>query len=408
MEDLMPKLQRAVGGTNMPRAIGIDLGASFSRLAYVDKAAGQPKCIAGPYGDIFCPSVVSVDGDGTVLVGAPAARRLFSQPERTARSVKHAMGLDHGDIHEGLRAALRLDAEMGDESCVRLGDCLYTLPELTALLIRELKTWAEVFFGETVSRTVITVPASFNDGQREAMHEAGRLAGLERLRLMPEPAAAALAYGLHEQPRKHVAVFDLGGSRFEISILRIAQASEGDRCQVIATGGDARLGGNELDDVLLGVAREEVRTRHGLDLGTDSPGIQALRRALMQAKHDLSLADHARVEVPLPNRSLYVREISRAEFEGLAQPILERATSPVRTALADAGLDPGEIDEVVLAGGSTHIPLARRMVEQLMGRRPHTELDPDEVIALGAAVQADILESAGLASEAESVAARQQ
>ena len=391
----------------MARTIGIDLGASFSRLGYVDKAAGQPKCIAGPYQDIFCPSVVSVDGDGSILVGAPAARRLFSQPDRTARSVKHAMGLGPGDIHGEMRAALRLNSEMGDEACIRLGDSLYTLPELTALLIRELKTWAEVFLGETVTKAVIAVPAGFNDAQRGAMHEAGRLAGFERLRLMPEPAAAALAYGLHEQQRKHVAVFDLGGSRFEISILRLADKGDGDRYQVISTQGDPRLGGNELDDVLLGVAREEIRIRHGLELATDSQGAHALRRALMEAKHELSFADRTRVEVPLPDRSLYVREISRAEFEGLVQPILDRAMSPARKALADAGLNPGEIDEVVLAGGSTHIPLVRRMVEQLMGRRPHTEVDAGEAIALGAAVEADLLEAAGLAFKAESLAARQ-
>ena len=391
----------------MARTIGIDLGASFSRAGYVDKAAGQPKCIAGPYGETFCPSVVSVDGDGSVLVGAPAARRLFSQPDRTARSVKHAMGLRQGEIHEELRAALHLNVEMGNEARIRLGDSLYRLPELTALLIRELKIWAEVFFGEPVTQAVIAVPAGFNDAQRGAMHEAGRLAGFEQLRLMPEPAAAALAYGLHEQQRKHVAVFDLGGSKFDISILRLADANDGDRYHVIATRGDARLGGSELDEILLGIAREEIRIRHGLDLAADSQCVQALRRALTQAKYELSIADRARVEVPLPDRSLYVREIGRAEFEGLVQPILERVVSPVRTALEDAGLNPGQIDEVVLAGGSTHIPLVRRMVEQLMGRRPHTELDPEQVIALGAAVQAELLEAAGLAPKGQSVAARQ-
>jgi molecular chaperone DnaK (HSP70) len=258
-----------------------------------------------------------------------------------------------------------------------------------------------------VTQAVIAVPAGFNDAQRGAMHEAGRLAGFEQLRLTPEPAAAALAYGLHEQQRKHVAVFDLGGSKFDISILRLADPGDGGRYHVIATRGDARLGGDELDDVLLGIAREEIRIRHGLELATDSQCVQVLRRALTQAKHELSIADRARVEVPLPDCSLYVREISRAEFEGLVQPILERTISPARTALEDVGLNPGEIDEVVLAGGSTHIPLVRRMVEQLMGRRPHTELDPEQVIALGAAVQAELIEAAGLASKAQSVAARQ-
>jgi len=373
----------------------------------VDKAAGQPKCIAGPYGDISCPSVVSVGRDGGILVGAPAVRRLFSQPDRTTRSVKYAMGLRQGEIHEEMRAALRLNAEMGDEPCIRLGDSLYRLPELTALLIRELKIWAEVVFGEPVAQAVIAVPAGFNDAQRAAMHEAGKLAGFERLQLMAGPAAAALAYGLHEQQRKHVAVFDLGGSGFEISILRLADASEGGRYHVISTQANPWVGGNALDDALLGVAREEIRIRHGLDLAADSQGAYALRRALIEAKHELSLADRGRVEVPLPDRSLYVREISRAEFEGLAQPILDRAMSPASAALADAGLSPGEIDEVVLAGGSTHIPLVRRMVEQLMGRRPHAEIDANEVIALGAAVQAELVEAAGAASKGDSIAARQ-
>ena len=391
----------------MARTIGIDLGASFSRLGYVDKAAGQPKCIAGPYRRHFLP-FRGERGRRRQRPGRRSGCSTIVQPTGSHDALGEARhGPGHGDIHEELRAALRLNSGMGDETCIRLGDSLYTLPELTALLIRELKSWAEVSFAEAVTQAVIAVPAGFNDAQRRAMHEAGKLAGFERVRLMPEPAAVALACGLHEQQRKHVAVFDLGGSRFDISILRLADGGDGDRYHVISTQGDPGLGGNELDDVLLGVAREEIRIRHGLELANDSQSVHALRRALLQAKHELSFADRARVEVPLPDRSLYVRDFTRAEFEGLVQPILDRAMSPARTALADAGLHPGEIDEVVLAGGSTHIPLVRRMVEQLMGRRPHTEVDADEAIALGAAAQTDLLEAAGWAPKAESVAARQ-
>ena len=376
----------------MPRTVGIDLGASFSLIAYVDKGTGQAKCIPGPYGETLCPSIVSLDVDGGIIVGAPARRRSLSQPDRGIPSVKRLLGLGVDNVPDELKKTLRVDPESRDVVRVRLGECILTPAEISAFILTELKTWAEVFFGEPVGQAVITVPAYFDEAQRWATEEAGTLAGLEVLRVVNEPAAAALAYRFHERRRGHVAVYDLGGSRFEISILKLIPAGEGEIYRVISTRGDANLGGDALDDALLAVAREEIRIRHGLDVGGDPQTLESLRRALVQTKHELSFADRASLEVPLPNRSVYLRDVSKAEFEGLVQPILDGTIGPVRMALADANINPAEIDEVVLVGGSTRVPLVRRMVAELFGRRPQSEINPDEVVALGAAVDADILE----------------
>jgi molecular chaperone DnaK (HSP70) len=267
----------------MPRTVGIDLGASFSLIAYMDKATGQTKCIPGPYGETLCPSIVSLDADGGIIVGAPARRRSLSQTDRGIHSVKYLMGRGVDHVPDALRRTLRVDPESRDVVRVRLGECILTPPEISAFILRELKMWAEVFLGEPVNKAVITVPAHFDDAQRQATKEAGTLAGLEVLRLVNEPAAAALAYGLHDQRRGHVAVYDFGGSRFEISILRLIPAGEGEIYHVISTHGDAHLGGDAFDDALLAVAREEIRIRHGLDVGSDPQTLQSLRRALIQA-----------------------------------------------------------------------------------------------------------------------------
>jgi Fe-S protein assembly chaperone HscA len=378
----------------MGRTVGIDLGTTFSLIAAFDPAAGRPRCVPGPYGSTLCPSVVSVDPDGNILVGEPARRRLLTQPERTIYSVKRLMGRGVEDVQEELKLfPFRIDPESRSVIRVRLGERVLTPPEISSFILRELKSWAEQHFGESVDRAVITVPAYFNDAQRQATRDAGRLAGLDVLRLVNEPTAAALAYGLHEQRRGRVAVYDLGGGTFDISILKLVSTDHGDIYQVLATNGDTHLGGDDLDLKLLAVARQEIRVRHGLNLTQHPAVVQELRKALIAAKHQLSETSRATILVPLPDGSDYVREITRAEFEGLVQPILERTMGPARMALADSKLQPGEIDEVVLVGGSTRVPLVRRMVEQLFKRRPHTELDPDEVVALGAAVQANILSS---------------
>ena len=378
----------------MGRTVGIDLGTTYSLIGYFDKAAGRPQCIPGPYADTLCPSIVSVDPDGTVVVGEPARNRLLTQPARTIYSVKRLMGRGVEDVQEELKLfPFDIDPESRSVIRVRLGERVLTPPEISSFILKELKSWAERFFRESVDRAVITVPAYFNDAQRQATRDAGRLAGLEVLRLVNEPTAAALAYGLHEQRRGRVAVYDLGGGTFDISILKLISTGDGDIYQVLSTNGDTHLGGDDLDNALLAVAREEIRIRHRLDLEPYAETVQELRKALIGAKHELSFAERAAVMVPLPDGSAYVREFSRAEFEGLVQPILDRTMGPVQQALEDSRLKPAEIDEVVLVGGSTRVPLVRRMVEQFFGRRPHSELNPDEVVALGAAVQADILES---------------
>jgi len=376
----------------MGRTVGIDLGTTFSLIAYQSKRDGQPVCIPGPYGTTLCPSVVSVDADGSIVAGEPARRRLLTQPDRTIYSVKRLMGRGPADVQDELKIfPFRIDPASKNVIRVRLGDRIFTSPEISAFILRELRSWAEQFFQDTVDRAVITVPAYFNDAQRQATRDAGRLAGLEVLRLVNEPTAAALAYGLHEKKRGRVAVYDFGGGTFDISILKLISTTEGDIYQVLSTNGDTHLGGDDIDNLLLGAAREEIRGQ-GTDLAGHPEAVQELRKALIAAKHELSTSDKTAIKFALPGGGIYFREISRRELDQWIRPIIERTMAPVRQALADAKLKPEEIEEVVLVGGSTRIPLVRSTVEQFFGRRPHAELNPDEVVALGAAVQAAILE----------------
>jgi molecular chaperone DnaK len=377
---------------NMPRTVGIDLGTTYSLIAYQEKRDGRPKCIPGPYGTPLCPSVVSVDADGSIVVGQAAQRRLLTQADRTIYSVKRLMGRGPADVQDELKLfPFRIDPVSKNVIRVRLGDRVFTPPEISAFILRELKMWAEEFFQDSVERAVITVPAYFNDAQRQATRDAGRLAGLEVLRLVNEPTAAALAYGLHEQKRGKVAVYDFGGGTFDISILKLISTTDGDIYQVLSTNGDTHLGGDDIDNALQSMAREDILSQ-GVDIASHPEIIQELRKALIAAKHELSGADKTTVKFPLPNGSVYFREISRAEYDRLIRPIVDRTMGPVRQALSDAKLSPADIEEVVLVGGSTRVPLVRETVEQYFGRKPHAELNPDEVVALGAAVQADILE----------------
>jgi molecular chaperone DnaK len=377
----------------MGRTVGIDLGTTYSLVAFLDPQTGLPRCIPGPYGETLCPSVVSVDPDGSVIVGEPARRRLLTQPERTIYSVKRLMGRGVADVQDELKIfPFRIDPASRNVIRVRLGEKLFTPPEISAFILRELKSWAEDFFKDAVDRAVITVPAYFNDAQRQATKDAGRLAGLEVLRLVNEPTAAALAYGLHKQRRGHVAVYDFGGGTFDISTLKLVSTTEGDIYQVLSTNGNTHLGGDDIDNALLALTRGDIKEKFGEDLGQQSEAVQELRKALIHAKHELSSVNETMVKFLLPEGKLYVREIGRAEFEKLIQPIVARTMAPVKQALADAKLAPSAMDEVVLVGGSTRIPLVRETVQKYFGRAPHCELDPDEVVALGAAVQADILE----------------
>ena len=378
----------------MGKVVGIDLGTTNSLVAYVGETG--PTVIRDGSGDGLVPSIVSLNEDGSVVVGREAQRRLLTAPTRTVYSVKRFMGRSFDDVKDEVtllpftvfsRPALSEQGESKGEpgGVVRIGagGREFTPPEVSALVLRELKHRAEDHFREAgefdfeVDRAVITVPAYFNDAQRTATRDAGRLAGLEVLRIINEPTAASLAYGLDKRNQGTIAVYDLGGGTFDISILRV----EDGVFQVLATNGDTHLGGDDIDRLLIELVIAEM------DGGVSSPGeIQAIRKAVIQAKLDLSEHDSAEIRVDGYNRT-----ITRAEFDAVIAPLVQRTLGPVRQALADAGLEPKDIDEAVLVGGSTRIPLVQQRVQELFGRTPHTGLNPDEVVALGAAVQADIL-----------------
>ena len=373
----------------MSKVVGIDLGTTNSLVAYVQD--GRPIVIRDEGDDPLLPSVVSLGDDGTIFVGREAQRRLLTTRGRTVYSVKRFMGRGIEDVqHEAALLPFRVGGDPGGVVRIGLGDREFTPPEISSFILRELKYRAEEFFRRSgefdfeVDRAVITVPAYFNDAQRTATRDAGRLAGLEVLRIINEPTAASLAYGLDKRNRGTIAVYDLGGGTFDISILKV----EDGVFQVLATNGDTHLGGDDIDLLLVETV---LRERGSMPPET----VQAIRKAVILAKWDLSGQEEAEIRVEsspgLPDG--YRRRLTSAEFEAAIRPLVERTLEPCRQALADAGLQPGDIDEAVLVGGSTRIPMVRRAVGQLFGRTPHSELNPDEVVALGAAVQADILVS---------------
>jgi molecular chaperone DnaK len=377
----------------MGRIVGIDLGTTNSLVAYTDSQTGQPKCIQGPYGSTLCPSVVSIDPDGSIVVGEAARRRLLTQPERTIYSVKRLMGRGPDDIQNELALfPFRIDSASKNVIRVMLGDKVFTPPEISAFILRELKNWAEAHFGEPVDRAVITVPAYFNDAQRQATKDAGKIAGLEVLRLVNEPTAAALAYGLHEKQRGKVAVYDLGGGTFDISVLKLISTTDGDIFQVLSTNGDTHLGGDDIDNLLQSFVHELILQHDEIDFSPHGELTQELRKALIDVKHQLSDSEAATLRFALPNGTVFTHEFTRRSLEALIRPVVDRTMGPVKQALADAQLQPSDMDEVVLVGGTTRTPLIRRTVQEFFDRRPHIELNPDEVVALGAAVQANILD----------------
>jgi molecular chaperone DnaK len=380
----------------MSHVVGIDLGTTNSLVAYVKD--GVPEVIRDRQGDALLPSVVSVGDAGTIHVGREAERQLLTEAQHTAYSVKRFMGKGREDVqHEAEHFPFRVSGEAGGVVRIGLGDKEYTPPEISAFVLRELKRRAEAFFAEQgefdneVDRAVITVPAYFNDAQRTATRDAGRIAGLEVLRIINEPTAASLAYGLDKKHSGLIAVYDLGGGTFDISILRV----EDGVFQVLSTNGDTHLGGDDIDVLLIDKVLAELGGGSSVVSGfSRTPEqLQAIRKAVIQAKWDLSARDatEIRIDDGRPEGLRYVQAITRAEFEQLIAPVVERTLGPVRQALADAALQPSQIDEVVLVGGSTRIPMVRRKVEELFGKTPHSDLNPDEVVALGAAVQAGIL-----------------
>jgi len=415
----------------MGKVVGIDLGTTNSLVAYVDE--GRPVVIRDESGDALVPSVVSVGEDGTIFVGREAQRRLLTAPSRSVYSVKRFMGRGIEDVREdaGL-LPFQVSGEAGGVVRIGVADREFTPPEISAFVLRELKHRAEEHFrkqGEfdfEVDRAVVTVPAYFNDAQRTATRDAGRLSGLEVLRIINEPTAASLAYGLDQRNRGTIAVYDLGGGTFDISILKV----EDGVFQVLSTNGDTHLGGDDVDRLLVEIVLADLagsyvrgagpaeggpagaggrgagpaeggpagaggRPAGAGGRGAGAAAVETIRRAVIQAKWDLSDVEETEIRIePSPAvPSGYRKRITRAEFERIIRPLVDRTLEPCRQALSDAGLQPKDIDEVVLVGGSTRIPLVRRLVEELFARTPHSELNPDEVVALGAAVQADILVS---------------
>jgi Fe-S protein assembly chaperone HscA len=389
------------------RVVGIDLGTTNSLVAYMQGDA--PVVIPGVDGSNLVPSVVALDpvpadgGRPTVTVGNTARKALIETPERVIYSVKRLMGRGLEEIQDELKLfpfRLADDVEAGEVPRITLGEMRFTPPEISAYILRQLKRNAERFFGAPVTHAVITVPAYFNDAQRQATKDAGRMAGLEVLRLVNEPTAAALAYGLDCAKEGTIAVYDLGGGTFDISILKLRDGI----FEVQSTNGDTHLGGDDIDNLLLAIALDEIHAEHGVDLRGHPGAVQALRKAAIDAKISLSTEDVARFDIELPNGDRYRREIPRGVFELLIEPVLERTAGPCKQALADAGITPEQIDEVVLVGGSTRIPAVRQLVDDLFhltarGKKPHIDLNPDEVVALGAAVQADILAGASKTTE---------
>ncbi len=367
-------------GESKSKIVGIDLGTTNSLVAVMDLTG--PRILSG-----IVPSVVSLTESGEIVAGNVARDMLLTHPERTVYSVKRLMGRGVDDIQEELKLfPFQIDDASGSMLKLRLGDRTFTPPEISAHILRKLKLDAEEELGAPVTQAVITVPAYFNDAQRQATKDSGRIAGLDVLRLVNEPTAAALAYGLDKRKQGIVAVYDFGGGTFDISILRLHDGI----FEVLATNGDTHLGGDDIDNLMLRVALEDIRSEWGEDISTSSMAVQALRRAVITAKEALSFTPEVVIDFQFGEKT-YQRELDRNQFDQLIQPIINRTLGPCRECIKDAGVTVEQIDEVVLVGGSTRIPLVRSAVEALFRARPHTELNPDEVVALGAAVQAGIL-----------------
>jgi molecular chaperone DnaK/molecular chaperone HscA len=389
------------------RVVGIDLGTTNSLVAFMQ--GDQPTIIPGEDGDRLVPSVVAFDHDRGFLVGNAARATLLTDAASAVYSAKRLMGRGIEDVQEELKLfpfKLVEGLQRGDVLKLEIGGLQLTPPEISAYILLQLKKNAERFFGAPVTKAVITVPAYFNDAQRQATKDAGRIAGLDVLRLVNEPTAAALAYGLDKQRDGLIAVYDFGGGTFDISILKLHEGI----FEVIATGGDTHLGGDDIDNLLIAIALDDIAgdAELGFGVGSDARAsgelVQAVRKAVIEAKIELSEGHSAQLQVELPNGKQYAREITRAQFEELIVPIIARTAAPCKQALKDAGLEPAAIDEVVLVGGSTRIPAVRALVDELFalsarGKKPHTELNPDEVVALGAAVQAQILAGGSAATE---------
>ena len=378
----------------MARVIGIDLGTTNSAMAVME--AGEPEIIPNAEGGRTTPSMVAVNAQGERLVGTVAKRQAVTNPEGTIFSVKRLMGRKYDDpevAHLREVAPFTIAKAANGDALVKMGDREYSPPEISAMILQKLKADAEAYLGEEVTEAVITVPAYFNDSQRQATRDAGRIAGLEVLRIINEPTAAALAYGLDKQDDETIAVYDLGGGTFDISILDLG----GDGAfHVQATNGDTFLGGDDFDNLVIDHLVAEFKRDQGIDLAEDRMALQRLKEAAERAKMELSSAQQTDINLPFVTADQSGPKhmqltLARARLEQLASELVERSIGPVKAALEDAGAEPKAVDEAVLVGGMTRMPLVQQRVQEFFGKEPHKGVNPDEVVAVGAAIQAGVL-----------------
>ena len=375
----------------MSKVIGIDLGTTNSCVAVLE--GGEPKVIPNTEGSRTTPSVVAFTKDDERIVGQVAKRQAVTNPENTVFSVKRFMGRRYEEVSQEIeRVSYHVVTGPNQEAKIRIGDQEYAPLELSAMTLRKMKETAEAYLGESVSQAVITVPAYFNDAQRQATKDAGRIAGLEVLRIINEPTAASLVYGLDKKSDEKIAVYDLGGGTFDISILEIGDGV----FEVKSTNGDTHLGGDDFDQCIVDWLAEEFLKDNGIDLRNDPMALQRLKEAAEKAKCELSTALQSEVNLPFITADAsgpkhMTITLTRAKLEQLTMNLIERTIEPCRQAMADAELSPSEIDEIVLVGGQTRMPKVQEMVEQLFDKAPHKGVNPDEVVAIGAAIQAGVL-----------------
>ncbi len=375
----------------MSKIIGIDLGTTNSVVAVME--GGEPKVVANSEGNRTTPSVVAFAKDGERLVGQVAKRQAVTNPNRTIFSIKRFMGRRHDEVSEEQKMVPYevLKADNGDVR-IKVDDKRFSPPEISAMILQKLKSAAEDYLGEKVEKAVITVPAYFNDSQRQATKDAGKIAGLEVERLVNEPTAAALAYGLDKKTDQTIAVYDFGGGTFDISILEVGEGV----VEVKATNGDTHLGGDNVDQRIIEWLLEEFKKDQGVDLAQDPMAMQRLKEAAEKAKIELSSAQQSEINLPFITadssgpKHLTVT-LTRSKLEQLIEPIIKRSIEPTKQALKDAGLEASEVDDVVLVGGMTRMPAIQKMVTDLFGKEPHKGVNPDEVVAIGAAVQGGVL-----------------
>jgi len=381
------------------KIIGIDLGTTNSVVAIME--GSEPKVIPNAEGNRITPSVVAFNDKEETIVGEPARRQAVTNPKRTVYSAKRFMGRRHSEVQsEEKMVPYGVTGGANEYVKIKVGDKEYTPQEISAKVLRKLKESAESYLGHKVNKAVITVPAYFNDSQRQATKDAGQIAGLEVMRIINEPTAAALAYGLDKKKDEKIIVFDLGGGTFDVSVLEVADSGDEEGSsrvfQVISTSGDTHLGGDDFDEALIHHVADQFKKDTAIDLRNDPMALQRLQEACEKAKKELSSLPETDINLPFITMDAsgpkhLTQKITRAKFEELIDDLVLRCKKPLLQALEDAGMKPSDIDEVVLVGGSTRVPKVRELVKQVFGKEPHQGVNPDEVVAVGAAIQASVL-----------------